>query len=106
MQISNIKEPTVSRNLVTSLHKYHITYHHITSRNLEDFALSTSLPPSNYLYRLFLTHLRQHVKLAGSVTLEVETYSSGKDDSSNDAYRLNIILLNKCQYHRHQGGYQ
>ena len=94
LQAGSLRQPSVGRHFVAGLHQHHVAYHHFAAGN----QLYTTV--SHHLYRLLLAHLCQHVELAGSVALKVESYRGGQEDGGKNAQGLDIVVL----HHRQQQG--
>ena len=100
LQVGGLIQQSISRYLIARLHKNNVANNHLATRNLHDCSLS------NHLNRLFLTQLRQHIELAGSIALKVKANGSSQYDSSNNADSLNEITLYEGQDKRHYGSNQ
>ena len=94
MQVVGMKKNAIGRNFITRFQQNHISRDNLLTDNLRNLSVTTDF------HGLFLSHGREHGKLLRRVTLKIESYRRGKENSQKNTNRLHKIILHKSQHQR------
>ena len=95
LKVGRLNKISVGRYFVAYFYYDDITNNNILTCHLNHLAVAA------HLYGRLLAESRKHIKLFCRVHLKVKSNGGGKDNGKDNAYRLNVVVLDDGKSERY-----